>query len=63
CPGREKGDLIGDPLFVDPGNYNFYLQDKSPAIGAGKDVYQDSNTSSFRNDMGATGGPYADKIP
>lgn len=63
CPGREKGDLIGDPLFVDPGNYNFYLQDKSPAIGAGKDIYQDSNTSSFRNDMGATGGPYAEKIP
>jgi hypothetical protein len=63
CPGRAKGDLIGDPLFVDPDNYNFYLQDKSPAIGAGKDVYQDSNTSSDRNDMGATGGPYADKIP
>ena len=63
CPGREKGDLIGDPLFVEPDNYNFYLQDKSPAISAGKDVYQDSNTSSYRNDMGATGGPYADKIP
>lgn len=63
CPGRKKGDLIGNPLFVDPDNYNFYLQDKSPAIGAGKDVYQDSNTSFYRNDMGATGGPYADKIP
>jgi parallel beta-helix repeat protein len=63
CPGRNKGDLIGNPLFVDPDNYNFYLQDKSPAIGAGKDVYQDSNTSFYRNDMGATGGPYADKTP
>jgi parallel beta-helix repeat protein len=62
CPGRKKGDLIGNPLFVDPDNYNFYLQDKSPAIGAGKDVYQDSNTSFYRNDMGATGGPYAENI-
>jgi len=61
CPGREKGDLIGNPLFVDPDNYNFALRDKSPAIGTGKDVYQDSNTSFYRNDMGATGGPYADK--
>jgi parallel beta-helix repeat protein len=63
CPGREKGDLIGNPLFVDSDNYNFELQDKSPAMGTGKDVYQDSNTSSYRNDMGATGGPYAGKIP
>ena len=63
CPGRKKGDLIGDPLFVDPDKYNFYLQDNSPAIGAGKDVYQDSNASFYRNDMGATGGPFAGKIP
>ena len=63
CPGREKGDLIGNPLFVDPDNYNFNLQDESPAIGVGQDVYQDSGTSFYRNDMGATGGPYADKIP
>ena len=62
CPGRGRGDLIGNPLFVDPDNYSFSLQDKSPAIGAGRDVYQDSNTSFYRNDMGATGGPYADKI-
>jgi hypothetical protein len=55
--------LIGNPLFVDSDNYNFELQDKSPAMGTGKDVYQDSNTSSYRNDMGATGGPYAGKIP
>ena len=63
CPGRKKGDLIGDPLFVDPDNYNFYLQDTSPAIGAGKDVYQSNNTSVYRNDMGATGGPFAGKTP
>ena len=49
CRGRGKGGLICDPLFVDPDNYNFYLQDESPAVDAGKD----------RNDMGATGGPYA----
>ncbi len=63
CPGGVEGELVDNPLFVDPDNYNFYLQDESPAIGAGMDVYQDSNTSFYRNDMGATGGPYADKIP
>ena len=62
CPGRGKGDIICDPLFVDPDNYNFYLQDESPAIDAGH-VYNESSLPASkgktRNDMGATGGPYA----
>jgi parallel beta-helix repeat protein len=65
CPERGKGDLICDPSFVDPDNYNFYLQDKSPAIDAGKDmhIYNDTSFPPSKgtniNDMGATGGPYA----
>jgi parallel beta-helix repeat protein len=65
CPERGKGDLICDPLFVDPDNYSFYLQDESPAIDAGKHMHIYNDTSfppskgTNRNDMGATGGPYA----
>jgi len=65
CPERGKGDLICDPLFVDPDNYSFYLQDESPAIDAGKDIpiYKDTSLppskGTNRNDMGATGGPYS----
>jgi parallel beta-helix repeat protein len=65
CPERGEAGLICGPLFVDPDNYNFYLQDESPAIDAGKDVHIYNDTSfppskgTNRNDMGATGGPYA----
>jgi hypothetical protein len=67
CPERGKGDLIYDPLFVDSDSYNFYLQDESLAIDAGAkvDIYNDvhfpPSKGTDRNDMGATGGPYASK--
>jgi hypothetical protein len=64
CPGRGRGDIICDPLFVDPDNYNFNLQDESPAIDAGH-LYEDTplppSKGRGRNDMGATGGPYASR--
>jgi parallel beta-helix repeat protein len=66
CPERGKGDLLCDPMFVDPDNYNFSLQDGSPAIDAGSDkgLYDDvsfpPSRGTRKNDMGATGGPYAD---
>ncbi|MDY7036497.1 MAG: hypothetical protein SV375_10120, partial [Thermodesulfobacteriota bacterium] len=64
CPGRGKGDIICDPLFVDPDNHNFFLQDESPAIDAGH-IYEDTSLppskGAGRNDMGATGGPYASR--
>jgi parallel beta-helix repeat protein len=69
CPERGKGDLIADPLFVDPDNYNFCIQDESPAIDAGKDrhIYNDTSfppsRGTKRNDIGATGGPYAARAP
>ncbi len=65
CGERAKGDLLGDPFFEDPDKYNFYLRDESPAIDAGKDdpIYDDVSSppskGTNRNDMGATGGPYA----
>lgn len=65
CPERGEGDLIGDPLFVDPDNYDFRLQTGSPAIDAGEDIHVCNDTlfppskGTNRNDMGATGGPYA----
>ena len=67
CTERGDGDLICDPLFVDPDNYNFYLQDDSPAIDAGNDIYNDTSfppsKGTNRNDMGASGGPYAARAP
>jgi hypothetical protein len=65
CRERGEQDLICDPLFVNPDHYDFRLQDQSPAIDAGKDgdIYDDDSSppskGSARNDMGATGGPYA----
>jgi parallel beta-helix repeat protein len=69
CPERGKGDLICGPFFVDPDNYSFYLQDESPAIDAGRDIHIYNDTTfppsqgTNRNDMGATGGPYAARAP
>lgn len=65
CMAAGKGDLMGDPLFVNPDKYNFDLQGESPAIDAGSatDIYNDvsfpPSRGTSRNDMGATGGPYA----
>jgi parallel beta-helix repeat protein len=64
CWKRGRGDLIADPLFVDPDNYNFYLQDESPAIDAGSffmDTSFPPSKGTNSNDMGATGGPWAVK--
>ena len=54
------GNIVSNPLFVDPENSNFRLEAESPAINAGHpgNEYKDSNGS--RNDMGAFGGPYGD---
>ena len=65
CAGRGEGSLIGDPLFVDPDNYNFDLRNESPAIDAGEgtQIYDDTSfppsKGTNKNDMGATGGPHA----
>ena len=36
--GKGKNSIKANPLFVDPSNYDFYLQSYSPAIDAGIDV-------------------------
>jgi hypothetical protein len=65
CLEKGKGDVISDPLFVDPDNYDFHLTNQSPAIDAGKEIsiYDDiafpPSQGTNRNDMGATGGAYA----
>jgi hypothetical protein len=62
CQKRGDGDLITDPMFVDPDNYDFSLRDGSPAIDAGDkydDISMPPSQGTSRNDMGATGGPYA----
>jgi len=62
CQKRGKGDLICDPMFVDPDNYDFSLRDGSPAIDAGDkydDILMPPSQGTSKNDMGATGGPYA----
>jgi hypothetical protein len=65
CMSAGKGDLMTDPLFINPDKYNFNLRRESPAVDAGSDeaVYKDvsfpPSRGESRNDMGATGGPYA----
>lgn len=61
CSGRGKGELITDPFFVDPDNYDFNLKENSPAKNAAAKIdLPDSEISSYANDIGATGGVYAD---
>ena len=54
-----NGNIVADPLFVDPGNGDFRLSPDSPCKDAGNrdPVYNDPDGS--RNDMGSYGGPKA----
>ena len=56
-----RGNIAGDPLFMDPENGDFRLKTGSPCIDAGNSdpIYNDPDGS--RNDMGAYGGPWAAK--
>ena len=56
CMG--EGNLVADPLFIDPENSNFMLESSSPAINAGNPSNQYKDFNGSRNDMGAYGGPY-----
>lgn len=33
CPAKGSGDILADPLFLDPDRYDFTLSDRSPAKG------------------------------
>ncbi len=57
CSGRGKGDLITEPLFQDPDNYNFLLAEDSPARGAAKAI-NSPPFASFAHDMGVVA-PFA----
>ncbi len=61
CSGRGKGELITDPLFIDPDNYDFRLKENSPAINAAtKSKHLATGPAPDTKDIGATGGSYAD---
>ncbi len=51
CNSRAKGDLITEPMFKDPDNYNFTLTKDSPARGAAKAITSPP-FSSYAQDMG-----------
>ncbi|MBN1154233.1 right-handed parallel beta-helix repeat-containing protein [candidate division KSB1 bacterium] len=57
---RGAGDISDDPLFRS--NSNFYLQPGSPCIDAGAPGERYSDPDHTRNDIGATGGPYATNL-
>lgn len=50
--------IDADPLWVDPSNNDFHLQQFSPCIDAGHPNSQYKDTDGSRNDMGAYGGQY-----
>ena len=50
------GNIGADPVFTDPGTFDFTLATGSPAIDAGVPFLRDGDGS--RSDMGAFGGPY-----
>lgn len=56
-----KGDVSKDPLFVDLAKGNVLLKNNSPAINAGNEDAADNDPDATRNDMGAYGGPLAQK--
>lgn len=53
--------VVGDPLFVDPVNQDFHLQEGSPCIDAGITSLTDFDGTT--SDIGAYGGPSADPTP
>ena len=58
CSGRRRGDLLSKPLFVDPDQYDFSLQDNSPARGAAKEMDL-SYFDKFSNDIGVVAPSWA----
>jgi len=52
-------NFSADPLFVNAGSGNFFLQNGSPAIQAGDPSPSFNNPDGSRNDIGAYGGPFS----
>lgn len=54
----DSNNIVDDPLFIDPENGDFHLQNNSPCIDTGDPapIYLDYDGS--RNDIGAYGGEY-----
>ncbi len=57
CSGKQWGDVLAQPLFVNPDRYDFSLRDDSPAVNAA-DVIHSAYFDTFPSaDMGATLSP------
>ena len=54
CPGRQRGDVLGAPLFVNPDKYNFSLQEDSPAKNAADPINSSYFHSIVSRDIGAS---------
>ena len=54
------GNIISDPHFINPQNWDYHLQLGSPCIDAGNPSSQYNDPDGSRNDMGAFGGSGGD---
>jgi hypothetical protein len=56
-------DIAGNPLFVDPTNNDYHLEENSPAIDGGNPAAGFDDPDATDNDIGAYGGPDMDVTP
>ena len=53
CIGKQWGDILADPLFVNPDQYDFSLQDDSPARDAATTIHSSYFNKLPNNNLGA----------
>lgn len=58
---KAKGDVSKDPQFIDTAKWDVHLKKGSPAVNAGSEDKTEKDPDGSRNDMGAYGGPLAQK--
>jgi len=58
---KGKGDISKEPRFVDIAKGDLHLKSGSPALNSGSDDKLEKDPDGSRNDMGAYGGPLAQK--
>ncbi len=63
CGGRQWGDVLSDPLFVDPEQYNFALQSGSPARDAATELESGYFVDLPNPDLGADPTLVAPAVP
>jgi hypothetical protein len=58
CVPCGEGNIDEDPLFIDPDNGDYTLQENSPCIDTGDPNLWHNDLDGTRSDMGITGGPF-----